>query len=30
VKTVVEPLTSRESRMHVTVSPEFLALLKEA
>jgi len=29
-RTLVEPLTSRETRMHVTVSPEFLALLKKA
>ena len=29
-RTLVEPLTPRETRMHVTVSPEFLALLKKA
>jgi hypothetical protein len=29
-RTVVEPLTSQEIRMHVTVSPAFLALLKKA
>ena len=29
-RTEVEPLTSNESRMHVTVSPAFLALLKKA
>ncbi len=29
-RTVVEPLTRQESRMHVTVSPAFLALLKKA
>jgi hypothetical protein len=29
-RTVVEPLTREESRMHVTVSPPFLALLKKA
>ncbi len=29
-KTVVEPLTRTETRMHVTVSPEFVALLKKA
>ena len=29
-RTVVEPLTAQESRMHVTVSPAFLALLKKA
>jgi hypothetical protein len=29
-RTVVEPLTSTESRMHVTVSPSFMALLKKA
>ena len=27
-RTVVEPLTARESRMHVTVSPEFMVLLE--
>ena len=27
---MVEPLTSTESRMHVTVSPSFMALLKKA
>ena len=27
---LVEPLTGTESRLHVTVSPEFLALLKKA
>jgi hypothetical protein len=25
---VVEPMTSTETRMHVTVSPSFMALLK--
>ena len=29
-RTVVEPLTRTETRMHVTVSPGFLALLKKA
>ncbi len=29
-RTVVEPFTRQESRMHVTVSPAFLALLKKA
>jgi len=29
-RTVVEPLTRQESRMHITVSPAFLALLKKA
>jgi hypothetical protein len=29
-RTVVEPLTRQETRMHVTVSPAFLALLKKA
>ncbi len=29
-RTVVEPLTRTETRMHVTVSPEFVALLKKA
>ncbi len=29
-RTLVEPLTPRETRMHVTVSPEFVALLKKA
>jgi hypothetical protein len=29
-RTAVEPLTSQESRLHVTVSPAFLALLKKA
>ncbi len=29
-RTLVEPLTRTETRMHVTVSPEFLALLKKA
>jgi hypothetical protein len=29
-RTVVEPLTRQESRMHVTVSPAFLTLLKKA
>jgi hypothetical protein len=29
-RTVVEPLTRQESRMHVTVSPAFLALLAKA
>jgi hypothetical protein len=29
-RTVVEPLTSTESRIHVTVSPEFMTLLKKA
>jgi hypothetical protein len=29
-RTMVEPLTSQESRLHVTVSPAFLALLKKA
>jgi hypothetical protein len=29
-RTVVEPLTRQESRMHVTVSPAFLSLLKKA
>ncbi len=29
-RTLVEPLTATETRMHVTVSPEFLALLKKA
>jgi probable addiction module antidote protein len=29
-RTVVEPLTSTESRMHVTVSPAFMTLLKKA
>jgi hypothetical protein len=29
-RTVVEPLTRQESRMHVTVSPAFMALLKKA
>ena len=29
-RTVVEPLTSTESRMHVTVSPSFMTLLKRA
>ncbi|HSQ15077.1 MAG TPA: DUF222 domain-containing protein, partial [Candidatus Binatia bacterium] len=28
--TLVEPLTPRETRIHVTVSPEFVALLKKA
>ena len=27
---MVEPLTSTESRMHVTVSPSFMTLLKKA
>ncbi len=30
VRTLVEPLTRTETRMHVTVSPEFVALLKKA
>jgi hypothetical protein len=29
-RTVVEPLTSTETRMHVTVSPSFMTLLKRA
>ncbi len=29
-RTVVEPLTQHESRIHITVSPEFVALLKKA
>ena len=29
-RTVVEPLTSTESRMHVTVSPAFMTLLRKA
>jgi hypothetical protein len=29
-RTMVQPLTSQESRLHVTVSPAFLALLKKA
>jgi len=29
-RTLVEPLTRTETRMHVTVSPEFVALLKKA
>jgi hypothetical protein len=29
-RTVVEPMTSTASRMHITVSPEFIALLKKA
>ena len=29
-RTVVEPLTQNETRMHVTVSPAFMALLKKA
>jgi hypothetical protein len=29
-RSAVEPLTSQESRLHVTVSPAFLALLKKA
>jgi 5-methylcytosine-specific restriction endonuclease McrA len=29
-RTVVEPLTHHETRMHVTVSPAFMALLKKA
>ena len=29
-RTVVEPLTQHETRMHVTVSPAFMALLKKA
>ncbi len=29
-RTLVEPLTRRETRIHITVSPEFLALLKKA
>jgi 5-methylcytosine-specific restriction endonuclease McrA len=29
-RTLVEPLTPRETRIHVTVSPEFVALLKKA
>ena len=29
-RTLVEPLTPRETRMHVTVSPEFVALLRKA
>ena len=29
-RTFVEPLTSRETRMHVTVSPEFVRLLAKA
>ena len=29
-RTVVEPMTSTETRMHITVSPEFVALLKKA
>ena len=29
-RTIVEPLTRTETRMHVTVSPAFLALLKKA
>ncbi len=29
-RTVVEPLTRQESRMHVTVSPAFMTLLKKA
>ena len=29
-RTVVEPLTRHETRMHVTVSPAFMALLKKA
>jgi hypothetical protein len=29
-RTVVEPLTGQESRMHITVSPAFLTLLKKA
>ncbi len=29
-RTLVEPLTRTETRMHLTVSPEFLALLKKA
>jgi hypothetical protein len=29
-RTVVEPMTSRETRLHVTVSPEFVALLRKA
>jgi hypothetical protein len=29
-RTVVEPLTSQESRIHITVSPAFLSLLKKA
>jgi len=29
-RTLVEPLTSRETRIHVTVTPGFLALLKKA
>ena len=29
-RTVVEPLTRQETRIHITVSPEFVALLKKA
>ncbi len=29
-RTVVEPMTSTETRIHITVSPEFVALLKKA
>jgi hypothetical protein len=29
-RTVVEPMTPTETRIHITVSPEFLALLKKA
>ncbi|MEI6225987.1 MAG: HNH endonuclease signature motif containing protein [Deltaproteobacteria bacterium] len=29
-RTVVEPMTSTETRLHITVSPEFVALLKKA
>ena len=29
-RTLVEPLTPRETRMHVTVSPEFVKLLAKA
>ena len=29
-RTVVEPMTSTETRIHITVSPEFVALLKQA
>jgi 5-methylcytosine-specific restriction endonuclease McrA len=29
-RTVVQPMTATETRMHITVSPEFLALLKMA
>jgi hypothetical protein len=30
VRTVIEPLTGRETRMHLTVSPEFVKLLAKA